>query len=90
MPGCPISITVRYADGKPAPYASVMVYEVVPVLWWSYDKFVAARTANFQGQVRFDLTKGKKYHFVYRSPGKKGDDIVTMDYCDRTRVVYYP
>jgi len=86
MAGCPIYLTVRYKDGSPAAFASVDVFEVV----WFWDKHVASKTADMNGRVSFDLTKGKKYRFVFRAKGKRGDDWRTMDYCPIYRGVQFP
>ena len=90
MPGCPIQITVRYADGKPAAFASVTAFEVSRVLWWEVDKYAAATVANFEGIVKFDLTKGRKYHFVFRAGTKKGDVWKELTYCNVQMSASFP
>jgi len=90
LQACYVHITVKYADGRPASFASVDVYEVRRFLWWEYDAWVASKTADFYGRVWFYLTKGRKYHFRFRAVDKRGDVWRTIDYCPFYMATWFP
>jgi len=79
-------------NGNPASYATMTVYEVARVLWWEVDKWVASRTADFNGEVEIDLVYGRKYHFVFKHPSarSRGDVWRRLDYCPIYMGVQFP
>jgi len=81
MAGCLVHYRVLLPDGSPASFATMTVYEVVRVLWWEVDRWVASRTADFNGNVSIDLTYNKKYHFVFRHVTRRADLWRTLTYC---------
>jgi len=78
---CVANITVRYANGQPASFASVSVYEVIRIWLIELDFWVTSKTCDVNGRVSFSLLRGRKYHFVFRAGAKKGDIIKVLDTC---------
>lgn len=78
---CVGNLTVRYAGGKPASFASVDVFQVNRVLWWEVDSWVTSKTCDVYGRASFTLVKGRKYHFIFKASGKRGDLWRVLDYC---------
>jgi len=78
---CLVNLSVRLPSGQPASFASVAVYQVNRVLWWEIDSYVAAKTADYYGNVSFGLVQGRKYHFVFRHVARRGDLWRTIEYC---------
>lgn len=78
---CVANLTVRYANGQPASFASVAVNRVNRIFWGEFDTWVASRTCDVYGRVSFTLVRGGKYHFTFRVPGKRGDLWKVLDTC---------
>jgi len=68
----------------------VTIYEVARVLWWEVDRWVASRTADFNGNVSIDLVYGRKYHFVFRHVTRRADFWRIIDYCPYYAGMWFP
>jgi len=78
---CLVNLNVRLPSGQPASFVSVTVYQVNRVLWWEVDSYAAAKTADYNGNVSFNLVQGRKYHFVFKHVNRRADLWRTIDYC---------
>jgi len=78
---CVTTFDIDYADGSPAAFASIDVWEVRGFLWWRLESYVGSRTADFYGKAQMTLQKGKTYHVRARAGGKQRDVDRATYYC---------